>query len=84
MDSPEDLTDEELLGMLTPRQLDELDRTIGETFADGGVDRAEALFALAQVYTMRAAERDETSALAMLQLAAAMRRRAGLMVGGTN
>jgi len=82
MESPEDLTDEELLDMLTPRQLDELDRTIGETFADGGVDRAEALFALAQVYTMRAAERDETSALAMLQLAAAMRRRASLMVRG--
>ena len=43
---------------------------------------AEALFALAQVYTMRAAERDETSALAMLQLAAAMRRRASLMGRG--
>ncbi len=82
MDSPEDLTDEELLGMLTPRQLDELDRTIGETFADGGVDRAEALFALAQVYTMRAAERDETSALALLQLAAAMRRRAEALASG--
>jgi len=76
MDSPEDLTDEELLAMLTPRQLAQLDLTIGETFADGGVDRAEALFALAQVYTMRAAERDEVSALALLQLAAAMRRRA--------
>jgi hypothetical protein len=84
MDSPEDLTDEELLAMLTPRQLAELDRTIGETFADGGVDRAEALFALAQVYTMRAAERDETSALAMLQLAAAMRRRADMMISGLN
>ncbi len=79
MDSPEDLTDEELLAMLTPRQLAQLDQTIGETFADGGVDRAEALFALAQVYTMRAAERDEVSALALLQLAAAMRRRAEQM-----
>ncbi len=82
MDSPEDLTDEELLGMLTPVQLAELNRAIGETFADGGVDRAEALFALAQVYTLRAANRDETSALAMLQLAAAMRRRAEMMAGG--
>ena len=76
MDSPEDLSDEELLAMLTPQQLAQLDRTIGETFSDGGVDRAEALFALAQVYSMRAAQRDETSALALLQLAAAMRRRA--------
>lgn len=82
MDSPEDLTDEELLAMLTPRQLAELDRTIGDTFADGGVDRAEALLALAQVYAMRAAQRDETSALALLQLAAAMRRRAEAMSGG--
>ena len=79
MNNPEDLSDDELLEMLTPRQLAELDRTIGETFADGGVDRAEALFALAQVYTMRAAERDETSALAMLQMAAAMRRRAEIL-----
>jgi hypothetical protein len=31
---------------------------------------------MAQLYTVRAAERDETSALAMLQMAAAMRRRA--------
>ncbi|MBU4433603.1 MAG: low temperature requirement protein A [bacterium] len=84
MDSPEDLTDEELLDMLTPYQLAELNRTIGETFADGGVDRVEALFALAQVYTMRAAQRDETSALALLQLAAAMRRRADQMAGGMN
>jgi hypothetical protein len=82
MDSPEELTDEELLGMLTPRQLAELDRTIGETFSDGGVDRVEALFALAQVYSMRAAQRDETSALALLQLAAAMRRRAEALASG--
>lgn len=82
MDSPEDLTDEELLAMLTPQQLEQLDRTIGETFADGGVDRAEALFALAEVYSIRATRRDETSALALLQLAAAMRRRAGLMTSG--
>jgi hypothetical protein len=76
MDSPEDLTDDELLALLTQRQLTELNRTIGETFADGGVDRVEALYALAQVYAMRAAQRDEVSALALLQLAAAMRRRA--------
>lgn len=82
MDSPEDLTDEELLAMLTPQQLEQLDRTIGETFADGGVDRAEALFALAEVYSIRATRRDETSALALLQLAAAMRRRAALMTSG--
>jgi len=81
MDSPEDLTDEELLAMLSPLQLARLDQTIGETFSDGGVDRAEALFALAQVYTMRAAQRDETSALALLQLAAAMRRRASEIAG---
>lgn len=82
MDSPEDLTDEELLALLTPRQLAELNRTIGETFADSGVDRAEALYALAQVYGMRAAQRDEVSALALLQLAAAMRRRAEQLASG--
>lgn len=48
-------------------------------FGAEGVDRVEALFAMANVYSMRAAERDETSALAMLQLAAAMRRRAQAM-----
>ena len=53
-------------------------------FGAEGVDRAEALFAMANVYSMRAAERDETSALAMLQLAAAMRRRAQAMIAARN
>jgi hypothetical protein len=35
----------------------------------------------AQLYTLKAAERDPTSALAMLQMAAAMRRRAELLAG---
>ena len=65
-----------LLAMLKPAQLAELDRQIGDMFGAEGVDKAEALLAMANVYGMRAAERDETSALAMLQLAAAMRRRA--------
>jgi hypothetical protein len=76
MDSPEDFTDDELLAMLTEAQLAELNRAIGEVFSDGGVDRAEALHALATVYSLRAGQRDPESALAMLQLAAAMRRRA--------
>ncbi len=78
--APEDYSDDELLAMLKPLQLVELDRQIGEMFSAEGVDRVEALFAMANVYSMRAAERDETSALAMLQLAAAMRRRAQAMV----
>ena len=82
--APEDYTDEELLAMLNPRQLAELDRQIGEMFGAEGVDRAEALFAMANVYSLRAAERDETSALAMLQLAAAMRRRAEALLNGRN
>ena len=53
-------------------------------FGAEGVDKAEALLAMANVYGMRAAERDETSALAMLQLAAAMRRRAELMLAARN
>lgn len=81
---PEDFSDDELLAMLKPAQLAELDRQIGEMFGAEGVDRAEALFAMANVYAMRAAERDETSALAMLQLAAAMRRRAQAMVAARN
>ncbi|MDB5454505.1 MAG: low temperature requirement protein [Caulobacter sp.] len=76
MDEPEDLSDDELLAMLTDAQLAELNRAIGEVFSDGGVDRAEALHALATVYSLRAGQRDPESALAMLQLAAAMRRRA--------
>jgi class 3 adenylate cyclase len=56
-----------------------IDQKIGEMFSAEGVDRVEALFAMANVYAMRAAERDENSALAMLQLAAAMRRRAQAM-----
>lgn len=81
---PEDFSDDELLAMLKPAQLAELDRQIGEMFGAEGVDRAEALFAMANVYAMRAAERDETSALAMLQLAAAMRRRAQAMIAARN
>jgi hypothetical protein len=82
--APEDYSDDELLGMLNPGQLAELDRQIGEMFGAEGVDRIEALFAMANVYSMRAAERDEVSALAMLQLAAAMRRRAELMLASKN
>lgn len=81
---PEDFSDDELLAMLKPAQLAELDRQIGEMFGAEGVDRAEALFAMANVYAMRATERDETSALAMLQLAAAMRRRAQAMIAARN
>ena len=82
--APEDYSDDELLGMLNPAQLAELDRQIGEMFGAEGVDRVEALFAMANVYSLRAAERDETSALAMLQLAAAMRRRAEALLNGRN
>ena len=82
--TPEDYSDDELLGMLNPMQLAELDRQIGEMFGAEGVDRIEALFAMANVYSLRAAERDEVSALAMLQLAAAMRRRAELMLAARN
>lgn len=79
---PEDYSDDELLEMLNPRQRAELDRQIGEMFGAEGVDRAEALLAMANVYSLRAAERDAVSALAMLQLAAAMRRRAEAMIAG--
>ncbi len=82
--APEDYSDDELLAMLNPAQLAELDRQIGEMFGAEGVDRIEALFAMANVYSLRAAERDEVSALAMLQLAAAMRRRADLMLASKN
>jgi hypothetical protein len=82
--APEDYSDEELLAMLNPVQLAELDRQIGEMFGAEGVDKAEALLAMANVYGLRAAERDETTALAMLQLAAAMRRRAELMLASRN
>lgn len=78
--APEEYSDDELLAMLKPAQLAELNRQIGEMFGAEGVDRVEALFAMANVYALRAAERDETSALAMLQLAAAMRRRAEAMI----
>jgi hypothetical protein len=81
---PEDYSDDELLAMLNPAQLAELDRQIGEMFGAEGVDRVEALIAMANVYSLRAAERDETSALAMLQLAAAMRRRADAMLALRN
>jgi len=81
---PEDYSDDELLAMLNPVQLAELDRQIGEMFGAEGVDRVEALFAMANVYSLRAAERDEVSALAMLQLAAAMRRRADAMLASRN
>jgi hypothetical protein len=79
MNNPEDLSDDELLDMLTPRQLAELDRAIAEMMAQEGLDRVVSLQVMAQVYTVRAAERDETSALAMLQMAAAMRRRAAIL-----
>ena len=82
--APEDYSDDELLAMLNPVQLAELDRQIGEMFGAEGVDRIEALFAMANVYSLRAAERDEVSALAMLQLAAAMRRRADAMLASRN
>ncbi|WP_184720823.1 low temperature requirement protein A [Caulobacter sp.] len=81
---PEDYSDDELLEMLNPIQLAELDRQIGEMFGAEGVDRVEALYAMANVYSLRAAERDEVSALAMLQLAAAMRRRAEAMMASRN
>jgi hypothetical protein len=79
MNTPEDFSDDELLDMLTPRQLAELDRAIAEMMAQEGLDRVVSLQVMAQVYTVRAAERDETSALAMLQMAAAMRRRAAIL-----
>jgi hypothetical protein len=79
MNNPEDLSDDELLDLLTPRQLAELDRAIAEMMAQEGLDRVVSLQVMAQVYTVRAAERDETSALAMLQMAAAMRRRATIL-----
>lgn len=82
--APEDYSDDELLEMLNPVQLAELDRQIGEMFDAEGVDRAEALFAMASVYALRAGERDEVTALAMLQLAAAMRRRAEQMIASRN
>lgn len=79
MTNPDDLSDDELLALLSPGQLAALDRTIGEMLANEGLDKALSLEVLAQVYTVRAAERDPASALAMLQLAAAMRRRAALL-----
>ncbi|NQE60322.1 low temperature requirement protein A [Caulobacter sp. RHG1] len=82
--APEDYSDDELLAMLNPVQLAELDRQIGDMFGAEGVDRVEALYAMANVYSLRAAERDEVSALAMLQLAAAMRRRAEAMMASRN
>lgn len=82
--APEDYSDDELLDMLNPVQLAELDRQIGEMFGAEGVDRAEALLAMANVYSLRAAQRDEVSAMAMLQLAAAMRRRADQMLASRN
>lgn len=74
--TPEDFSDDELLDLLSDDQLIELDQSIADMFGAEGLDRPEALVVLARVYTMRAAERDEASALALLQLAAAMRRRA--------
>ena len=82
--APEDYSDDELLAMLKPAQQAELDRQIGEMFGAEGVDRAEALLAMASVYSLRAGARDEVSALAMLQLAAAMRRRANQMIAARN
>ena len=79
MINPDDLSDDELLALLSPGQLAARDRTIGEMLADEGLDKALSLEVLAQVYTVRAAERDPASALAMLQLAAAMRRRAAIL-----
>ena len=79
MINPDDLSDDELLALLSPGQLAALDRTIGEMLADEGLDKALSLEVLAQVYTVRAAERDPASALAMLQLAAARRRRAAIL-----
>ena len=73
------MSDDELLDLLSPGQRAALDRTIGEMLADEGLDKSLSLEVLAQVYTVRAAERDPASALAMLQLAAAMRRRAAIL-----
>ena len=77
--NPEDFSDDELLAMLTPRQLAELDRAIAALMGPEGLDKVIPLQVTAQLYTLRAAERDPTSALAMLQMAAAMRRRAELL-----
>jgi hypothetical protein len=79
MTDPEDLSDDELLALLSPSQLAELDRTLGAMLSNEGLDKTLSLEVLAQVYTVRAAERDPASALAMLQLAAAMRRRAAIL-----
>ncbi len=79
MDNPDDLSDDELLAMLTPRQLADLDRAIAALMGPEGLDKVIPLQVTAQLYTMRAAERDPTSALAMLQMAAAMRRRAEVL-----
>ncbi len=79
MDNPDDLSDDELLAMLTPRQLADLDRAIAALMGPEGLDKVIPLQVTAQLYTLRAAERDPTSALAMLQMAAAMRRRAELL-----
>jgi hypothetical protein len=79
MNNPEDLSDEELLEMLTPRQLAELDRAIAEMMGPEGLDKVISLQVMAQLYTVRATQRDEVSALAMLQMAAAMRRRADIL-----
>jgi hypothetical protein len=77
--NPEDFTDDELLAMLSPRQLADLDRAIAELMGPEGLDKVIPLQVTAQLYTVKAAERDPTSALAMLQMAAAMRRRAELL-----
>lgn len=79
--NPEDFTDDELLAMLSPRQLADLDRAIAALMGPEGLDKVIPLQVTAQLYTVRAAERDPASALAMLQMAAAMRRRAELLAG---
>ena len=55
MNNPEDLSDDELLEMLTPRQLAELDRAIAEMMGPEGLDKVLSLQVMAQLYTVRAA-----------------------------
>ena len=55
--APEDYSDDELLEMLNPVQLAELDRQIGEMFGAEGVDRIEAISAAFAVWSAQLADR---------------------------
>jgi len=70
--------------MLNPRQLVELDRQIGEMFGAEGGRSGRSFVRHGQCLFHPRAERDEVTALAMLQLAAAMRRRAELLLTASN